>query len=133
MFDGDEMDSEVRWDMTRALGGLVGLAMCGGIVYRLWKWHSFSGAWRRYGDTVWRVIVGQTHYSSLHYHYQWKYGFVEVCPTGELAAGVVIVVALLFLLGAIFNRRILFFPAIGLMLSGCLLNAYLFCKLMATY
>lgn len=131
MFGDDEMDDEVRWDMTRALGGLVGLLMCGGIVYRLWKWHSFSGTWRRYGDTVWLAIVGHARYPN--HHYQWKYGLVEVCPSGELAAVIVVAVALLLLLGAIFNRRILFLPAVGLMLSGCLLNAYLFCRLMATY
>ncbi len=131
MFDGDEMDDEVRWDMTRAVGGLVGLFMCGGIVYRLCKWHSFGGTWRRYGDTVWRTIAGQIR--SANHHYEWKYGFVEVCPTGELAVGVVVAVALLLLLGAVFNRQVLFWPAVGLMLSGCLLNAYLFCRLLAVY
>lgn len=120
-------EEEIKQEAFRVIGGLVGLAMCAGIVYRLWHRIACYGAW--YGETIGRTITGRADSR----YFEWKYGFLEVWPSGTVAASATIIVAVSCLLGAILNRMFFFWLAGAVVVTGYLVNAYLFCQVLSAY
>ena len=116
----------IKCDGERIVAGLIGLLLACFMAVRLWRWFSGVGIHK----TVWGAIAGRP---IIRGRGCWDYGFWELFPDGQLAAGAMFVLVASLILGALWNRRQLYIVAGGGVFVGYMVNAYLMVKLMAAY
>jgi len=123
-------EDEIKSSLLRWGGFLVGGGMLALSCLRLWFWSSMHTCRFR---NVWEAIVGPRNVLMGNVSCRWSYGLWELFPDGQLAAAVYLIIALSLVLGAVLDSRPFTCLAVAAFVSGYLVNAVMFLRLLANY